>query len=303
MFKYCPACLSLLENHEDESCCSLCKTDLNETHRHYAYMQMVNEINFQIRESESLQKRYRSELSEIASKLPIMSEDLDRLKKEYTELISNGDAVDAALSELGAEIGFYRSQVSHLNEKMRMIDQVEELIEEKSKANDTITKLKDSLELLEESTKNRVDQVYSSIEAFAKELITSDGGYENIFDNPDDVTFDFARDKMAVNGRSKFSASSMVIMKNSIRAAIFIHSVGDKMARLPRFILMDNMEDKGMTAERSQNFQRVLVEKCDELEENYQIIFTTSMIDEGLNKSDYVVGPFYKKGEHTLQLV
>ncbi len=65
---------------------------------------------------------------------------------------------------------------------------------------------------------------------------------------------------------------------------------------------MDNMEDKGMTAERSQNFQRVLVRKCDELEYDYQVIFTTSMIDEELNKSDYVVGPFYKKGEHTLNI-
>lgn len=184
-----------------------------------------------------------------------------------------------------------------------MVDQVEELIDKKSSANDAITRLKDSLALLEEGSKNRVDEVYSSIEGFSKELISSDGGYENIFDNPDEVTFDFARDKMAVNGRSKFSASSMVIMKNSIRAAIFIHSVGDKKTRLPRFILMDNMEDKGMTAERSQNFQRVLVERCDELKEDYQIIFTTSMIDKELNKSDYVVGPFYKKGEHTLQLV
>ncbi|WP_297324954.1 hypothetical protein [Nitrosomonas sp.] len=155
---------------------------------------------------------------------------------------------------------------------------------------------------IEESTKNRVVEVYSSIEAYAKELISCDGGYENVFDNPEDITFDFARDKMAVNGRSKFSASSMVIMKNSIRAAIFIHSVKDRRARLPRFILMDNMEDKGMTAERSQNFQRVLVRKCDELEYDYQVIFTTSMIDEELNKSDYVVGPFYKKGEHTLNI-
>jgi DNA repair exonuclease SbcCD ATPase subunit len=302
IFKYCPSCLSLLKEHDDENSCSLCKTELNESHRHYAYMQMVNEINFQLRESESLLTRYRAELREIESVLPNMSDKLDRLKSEYNNLISNGDTVDAALSEFGAEIGFHRSQINHLNEKVRMVDQVEELIDKKSSANDAITKLKDSLALLEEGSKNRVDEVYSSIEGFSKELISSDGGYENIFDNPDEVTFDFARDKMAVNGRSKFSASSMVIMKNSIRAAIFIHSVGDKKTRLPRFILMDNMEDKGMTAERSQNFQRVLVERCDELEEDYQIIFTTSMIDKELNKSDYVVGPFYKKGEHTLQL-
>jgi hypothetical protein len=41
---------------------------------------------------------------------------------------------------------------------------------------------------------------------------------------------------------------------------------------------------------------------CDELENDYQLIFTTSMIDPKLDKSEYVVGPHYKKGEHTLAL-
>ena len=302
IFKYCPACLSLLKDHVGGNSCALCKTDLSESHRHYAYMQMINEINFQIKESESLQEKYKSELKEINSRLPEYSSKLVSLKKEYIELTSNGDAIDAVLSEIGSEIGFHRSQIYHLNEKMRMVDQVEGLIEKKLQANSDITKLKEQLEMLEEKTKNRVDDVYSCIEVTAKDLISSDGGYERVFDNPEDVVFNFSRDKMAVNGRSKFSASSMVIMKNSIRAAIFIHSVGDSMTRLPRFILMDNMEDKGMTAERSQNFQRVLVEKCDDLEGDYQVIFTTSMIDKGLNKSDYVVGPFYRKGEHTLDI-
>jgi hypothetical protein len=66
-------------------------------------------------------------------------------------------------------------------------------------------------------------------------------------------------------------------------------------------MLMDNIEDKGMMEERSQNFQRILVSECDKLTNDYQIIFTTSMIDPDLNKSEYVAGPFYKKGNHTLQ--
>ena len=183
---------------------------------------------------------------------------------------------------------------------MKMVDQVENLIERKSRSNARIGDLTEKLKMLEELTKNRYDLVYSNIERISAEFIKSDGGYEKVFENPDEVSFDFSRDKMAINGRSKFSASSMVIMKNSIRVAIFIESVMDKMTRLPRFLLMDNIEDKGMMAPRSQNFQRLLVEKCDELENDYQLIFTTSMIDDGLNNSDYVVGPFYKKGEHTL---
>ncbi len=220
---------------------------------------------------------------------------------EYAELVSNADAVDAAISEIGAQVGFARSQITSYGEKLKMVDQIEDLTTRKTSANTRITGLKEKLDALAEATKNRYQDVYTDIEDIAMEFIKADGGYENVFENPEEVSFDFARDKMAVNGRSKFSASSMVILKNSIRVAIFIHSVKDSMARYPRFLMLDNIEDKGMMEARSQNFQRVLVEKCDELENDYQIICTTSMIDPKLNTSNYVVGPFYKKGEHTLK--
>ncbi|VVN79437.1 AAA family ATPase [Pseudomonas fluorescens] len=301
IFKYCPACLSPIESHPDGSACGLCKAGFDLEKRHYSYIQKINEIHFQIRESEYLLKKYQAKSDSISSSLPMISHRLNSLKMEYAELMSNADAVDAAISEIGAQIGFARSQITSYGEKLKMVDQIEDLTTRKTGANTRITTLKEKLEALAEATKNRYQDVYSDIEEIAKEFIKADGGYENVFEDPEDVTFDFARDKMAVNGRSKFSASSMVILKNSIRVAIFIHSVKDQMARYPRFLMLDNIEDKGMMEARSQNFQRVLVEKCDELENDYQVICTTSMIDPKLNTSNYVVGPFYKKGEHTLK--
>ena len=152
-------------------------------------------------------------------------------------------------------------------------------------------------------TKDRHTLVYTDIEKKAKTIIAADGGYENVFEDVEEVTLDFGRDKMFVNGRSKFSASSMTIMKNAIRMAVFLHCIQDDLARFPRFLMLDNVEDKGMTEDRSQNFQRVIVAACDSMKDDYQLIFTTSMIDPELNKSEYVVGPFYKKGEHTLQFM
>jgi hypothetical protein len=108
---------------------------------------------------------------------------------------------------------------------------------------------------------------------------------------------------MFVNGRSKFSASSMVIMKNAIRFAIFLQSIKDPLFRFPRLLLNDNIEDKGMTPERSHSFQRNLVEICDEQTSDFQLIFTTSMIAPELENHNYVAGPFYKKGTHTLNFL
>lgn len=301
IFKYCPACLTPIANHESSEGCGLCKEDLSATHRHYAYIQMSNEIHFQKKESEYLLQRYRDKVSAINARIPVINRDIDYLKREYRDFVSSIDDAETMLSEIGSSIGYKRGIIYSLEDKREMIGEVEKLIDVKKKAQEDINRLEEKLEQIELASKGRVDAVYTDIENIAREILHMDGGYEEVFEHVEDVLFDFARDKMAVNGRSKFSASSMVVMKNAIRIAIYLHCINDKGARFPRFLLLDNIEDKGMTEPRSQNFQRQLVTMCDALEEDYQLIFTTSMIDPDLDKSEYVVGPHYKKGEHTLK--
>ena len=303
VFKYCPACLTPMDNHVEEGHCVLCKTDLTANARHYSYIQMANEINFQVNESEKLIERFHEEIDRINSDLVTISRQMRLLKDEYIEIGSNADQVDLMLSQLGSEIGYRKNEIETFESKRSMVAQIDKLVERKESLNERITQLQDQLDRLTDMTKDRHTLVYTDIEQKAKTIIAADGGYENVFENVEEVTIDFGRDKMFVNGRSKFSASSMTIMKNAIRIAIFLHCIKDDLARFPRFLMVDNVEDKGMTEDRSQNFQRVIVAACDSMEVDYQLIFTTSMIDPELNKSEYVVGPFYKKGEHTLQFM
>ena len=303
IFKFCPACLTPISSHDDKSLCGLCKEDLSESKRHYAYIQMSNEIHFQKKESTHLLKAYKSRVQEINDKTPVIFRELEFMKGEYQELVTTLNSSNSLTSQIDSDIGYKRGAISALEDKREMIGEVEVLIAAKERAQEDITKLEEKLALLEATTKGRHDFVYSSIEDIAKELLHKDGGYENAFESVEDVQFDFDRDKMRVNGRSKFSASSMVVMKNSIRIAMFLHSINDEGSRIPRFLMLDNIEDKGMTESRSQNYQRQLVEMCDSLEKDYQIIFTTSMVDPELDKSEYVVGPHYRKGEHTLNFL
>jgi DNA repair exonuclease SbcCD ATPase subunit len=302
IFKYCPACLTPISSHENGDHCGLCKEDLSDSHRHYAYIQMSNEINFQVKESEQLLDAYKKRVSEIKARLPVLSREIDYLKGEYQELAISLNSADSLISEIGSSIGYKRGIISSLEDKKEMIGEVERLILIKEDAQKDITKLEEELAVLEALTKDRHDFVYSNIESIAKDILQMDGGYEKAFGSVEDILFDFSRDKMSVNGRAKFSASSMVVMKNAIRIAIYLHCINDEGSRFPRLLLMDNIEDKGMTESRSQNFQRKIVTMCDSLEKDYQLIFTTSMIDPELDKSEYVVGPHYKKGEHTLAL-
>jgi hypothetical protein len=66
----------------------------------------------------------------------------------------------------------------------------------------------------------------------------------------------------------------------------------------PKFLLMDNVEDKGMEMERSHNFQRIIIEESKNAFP-HQIIFTTSMLDPKLEGSTYTVGPKYTRENKT----
>lgn len=301
-FKYCPACLEPIVNTDDD-CCSLCKTKKHKSGKDVAYIQLLNELNFQIKESEHLIDKFQNELDKINAELPNVNRMLNNAKVEYQELELSASSKEALLSEVSSEIGFCKSQIASLEDKREYVNKVERLRENKEVANSKILDIEDKLEVITKRQEERYFRVYESIEKIAKRLLEKDGGYEQEFDNVEDIIFDFAKDKMYVNGRNKFSASSMVVMKNSIRFAIFLHAVQDDQSRLPNLLLMDNIEDKGMVVARSQNFQHTIVDECSELTEEYQLIFTTSMIANDLNDTPMCVGPMYQKGSHSLEFI
>lgn len=299
-FKYCPSCFSVLERNHNHAACSLCKSSTQDREKDIAYVQMSNEINFQIAESKKIIEKYEKKSVYLSTEIKSIKKDIDFAKYEYLQLASYSDSKTALISDASIEIGFYKSQVVNLEEKLSLISRVERLIDIKNQYQEDINMIQENLERLDEANKNRRQDVILSIEQIAQDLLRADGGYENQFDNPSEIFFSFSRDNMAVNGRSKFSASSMVVLKNSIRLAMFLHAAEDDFSRFPNLLIMDNIEDKGMVPERSQNFQRTLVNACESLNNEYQVIFSTSMIDENLDNTSLCVGPYYERGSHSL---
>ena len=299
-FEYCPSCLEPVETHELNGC-GLCKKTHDHDDKDFAYSQLLNELNFQIKESKKIIDIFTGEVNKIEANLPRTRQKLLFAKTELKTISTSTDDKEAKLLDIATETGFCNSQILALEEKREQVAKVDSLKLKKYKAMQRISALQVDLDQISELQENRYVDVYSSIEAKAQELLRLDGGYEEAFKTPEEVTFDFSKDKMYVNGRSKFSASSMVVMKNSIRFSIFAHAADDKYSRLPNLLLMDNIEDKGMQKERSQNFQEQMVEVSKNIKSKFQLIFTTSMIADELEGSNLCVGPFYAKGKHTLE--
>ena len=79
----------------------------------------------------------------------------------------------------------------------------------------------------------------------------------------------------------------------------------------PRLILSDNMEDKGMEDSRSQNFQKIIVDRLNQIEAekqvkadapDYQVIFATSMIAPELDDPKYTIGENYTIENKSLKM-
>ena len=90
-----------------------------------------------------------------------------------------------------------------------------------------------------------------------------------------------------------------------MRFAIFFASIDLDFFRYPKFILCDNIEDKGMEETRSKNFQKNIIKLAESPQfqgKDFQMIFSTSMIDSDLDIEKYTVGEFYDENNKTLKL-
>lgn len=301
-FKYCPSCLNQIEIHNDEESCGLCKSKHSKSSSDDAYVKQLNNLNFQIKESNQVIKSIESEVAGLSAELEKTNVKINKVTRSLKTFSVVPSEKESLVIEIAKNIGFVESAILSLEENRGGIAKINSLLLKKQQAQKRILEIKDKLSALDNAQVERQVTVYTDIEQITKRLLISDDGNEPAFDHPGDVIIDFARDRMYLDGMSKFSASSMVIFKNSIRLAIFLHCVDDPESRLPNFMIMDNIEDKGMVDARSHNFQHIIISECQKLHDEYQLIFTTSMISPELNNTAYCVGPYYPKGEHTLRL-
>ncbi|HBN05103.1 MAG TPA: hypothetical protein DD434_04850, partial [Bacteroidales bacterium] len=118
-----------------------------------------------------------------------------------------------------------------------------------------IDSLKSNIYLKETEQKNRLQNAFQIIQSLTLRLLHSDLGRQAEFSRGKKVELDFEKNTFSLDGENNFSESSNVYLKNSVRFAIFFASLHKEFFRLPRFILCDNIEDKGMQPDRSQSFQ------------------------------------------------
>ncbi|WP_177218340.1 AAA family ATPase [Caulobacter sp. UNC279MFTsu5.1] len=306
-FEFCPSCFSPLaatHEHSDKSChlCGEARTEGEDESRALA---VKLDLQMQIDESRSLQESREAELISLKSRLRSANTAL-RTALSASELGRRGASskFENMLADVSRQIGFLDSQIAQLEQRQTLAQEIDRLTTEKARLNERIVEMKDKISATETAQQRRKAIAYTAISENLKDILDRDLHEHSDFGDIDSVTFDFADDWIAINGDKNRvgSASGMVVLKNGFLLSLFVTSLNDPKFNLPRFMLMDNIEDKGMVPERSWNFQRIILQESAAAKVDHQLIFSTSKIAPELAGSPYVVGGEYSQARHTLDV-
>ena len=298
---YCPLCLEPLEENDIRDVCRLCKQKISTESHKTKISRFKQELIFQIKESNSILSGKEEELSKLKRQIPQTSEEVQMAKERLNdELKKVRTKRDKELDGLLEQKGILENTIIFLHKQAKASVVLEGLKKKQSDLQHKIMDLRLAIKNKRGTNEKRQIETFEKIESIAKVILKLDLRLEESFMNPDKVSIDFEKNTFAVNDRNQFSASSIVYLKNCIHYAIFFASLELEYFRYPRFIICDNMEDKGMQPERSQNFQKQIVEMAKKYEGDFQIIFTTSMIAPELNDTPLCVGRFYTQEKKSL---
>lgn len=303
---FCPECLGEIKDEEIEHevpYCKLCKQPMDSTYAITQSRRLAQEIDFQITESKQVQAAYKKELEHL---IPTLNKEKGVLIDLQTQFDNEVGDVNSSRQEeilkLSTQKGYQEGELMQLRtmlEHAEIYNSLEKKLEE-------LNREAKSIGLYIRQAENKQIKLREKIEQKIREealyFLNNDIHRQDEFRDAKDFNVDFSNNIAFLSNKyAKFSASSNFYLKVTARFAVFLASLSIPEMRYPRFILADNMEDKGIEPLRAQNLQKKLVERLSSFDVNrYQVIYTTSYIPEELNVSAYVVGDFHTEKNRTL---
>jgi hypothetical protein len=300
---HCPQCLSALDNHIADGHCFLCKQPLAEEAERANAKRLLQEMELQIKESKSLLQEKERKYTTYFGELPTQVEKARALQKQLDISIENPQSTrDERIDNLLIAKGGAEKKIEYLTQQIKAVELIELLKKELAELEALIKSLNLEIFQKEEFQKMNYQIAMEKIRDITLFILQNDLERQEQFRSGKKVEIDFLRDTYSLDDENNFSASSKTYFKNAVLFSIFFASLELNFFRYPRFIICDNMEDKGMEKVRTQNFQELITALSDKYEIEHQIIFTTSMVSDNLNNQPYCVGEEYDRNNKTLKI-
>ena len=302
-FTCCPACGEELGSETPKNHCFVCKSPIDPDREKARYNQIRLDLDIQTRESIQLNDQKMSELEASRRELRQMRREHGKSLSEFDLNYSSSNGPrEAFLASRINRLGHIDAEIDFLLKSMETAEEISSLSFQKVEVSERIDFLEAKNAALRQEAEQRRIVALSQISEFGAGILRSDLPRQSEFRAANNVSINFRNDSISVGGLVNFAESSNVILKNAAVLALFLAAGNDPAFNHPRFLLIDNIEDKGMEPERSHVFQRSVVERATEVKLPYQLIYTTSMMNPELELDDYTIGPAYTSEYRSLKL-
>lgn len=301
-FQFCPSCLTEITTSDGEHACHLCKSTL-ESKNGAQILRMRNELNIQIKESNILLRIKEEEAAKLRLDLPLATQEVKSLEKEYKAASSTWSSdVEIKLEQTSRELGGLDEEIKRAYEKQKLASVISELQKQRDKLSSELSSLKDRIISLEATQEARKRAVARAVEKNMIRLLKLDLPLQVEFENAETVRYDFEENSVYVNGSRNFSESSAVVLRHLFHLALLTTSMELEYMRLPRFMMLDGIDDGGMEKNRSHNLQRIIVEECAKYKHPFQLVFATSEVTPEIEESSLVVSRYFEPSSRSLDV-
>lgn len=299
---YCPICLADLTPQAPD-CCALCKSHVAGSEAVSGRLRCEQELKLQINESKNIFARRKETLLREENSIKLAIINRNQTLSQLRALVTPTLGINLKSAKLLKEFGYLTRKIEDLTRLEALQTEIIALEEE-------VTTAQKRLNNIEHMIKRRIDDQEARREFCQQRIgdLTIDILHEDIIDTNNEtlsdangLIFSFEKDFLSVR-HGRLSASTQVFLKNSFYLGLLKFSIEDDQCRLPRFFILDNIEDKGMVPERFRKFHSLLIQFSEQVRIPHQVILTTSYIDPVLNDSEYCVGPSYNQPPYTLDL-
>lgn len=296
-FDYCPSCHSKINHvhHLDKNICSLCKEETSQNINESNLLQLKTELNFQIQETDSILTEEISSLNNLKKIYAQKIKEREAQKQEF-EIITNKWHSSYELEFINnyRELGEVEAELKNIEKRLEISNEIKKLESTRNALQDKFNMINADIDRMVNSAERKRTHVINKLNLYLKQLLSKDIGIQSEFLDPhNEVEVIFEDNQIKVNGISHFSQSSSIVLRQMFHLALLQLSDNDPSLRIPRFLILDGINDGGLEKERAANLQNIIYETCDSLKSDFQVICATSELftsSEKAHKIEYLNG-------------
>ena len=199
--------------------------------------------------------------------------------------------VSKAISSSGAYIA--RSLIAQYLHDAIWVQKTHNMLPILEELNEKITKTKEKIESIHLKNEAKLNDSLQLITDNLKRLLLNDIGADKDLKKIKDIKINFEKNRLFIDERTNFAASTMGYIKNCFAIGLWEASVENSTFKLPRFMLLDNLEDKGIEDDRICNIQNSINDFCENSAVSCQIIISASVLNSKFINTDKVIGRYY----------